>query len=177
MPRPLDQPRPPTDRGRHRGPRRRRAPTQPQPQPTEDAVAVVVRTPTTTYAGVPTCAASTSSTPSVRQKHPRLDHTGAADPRPSRPLDPAGRRRPHPPAPGPRARQRPPPALGTTRDPAKLTPARVRRGFRRLRPTLGTPTSAPKSDTPEPGHPKTPHDHPEPVTQQSRKPHDTQTKI
>ena len=40
------------------------------------------------------------------------------------------------------------------RDPAKLTPARVRRGFRRLRPTLGTPASAPKSDTPGPGRPK-----------------------
>jgi hypothetical protein len=37
---------------------------------------------------------------------------------------------------------------------AKLTPARVRRGFRRLRATLGTPASAPKSDTPGPGRPK-----------------------
>jgi hypothetical protein len=64
------------------------------------------------------------------------------------------------------------------RDPAKLTPARVRRGFRRLRPTLGTPASAPKSDRPGPGRPKkTPHVHPEPGTQQSRKPHDTQTKV
>jgi len=40
------------------------------------------------------------------------------------------------------------------RDPAKLTPARDRRGFRRLRPTLGTPASAPKSDNPGPGRPK-----------------------
>lgn len=40
------------------------------------------------------------------------------------------------------------------RDPTKLTPARVRRGFRRLRPTLGTPASAPKSDKPGPGRPK-----------------------
>src|SRR5674476_498039 len=40
------------------------------------------------------------------------------------------------------------------RDPAKLTPARGRRGFRRLRPTLGTPASAPKSDRPGPGRPK-----------------------
>jgi hypothetical protein len=39
-------------------------------------------------------------------------------------------------------------------EPAKLTPARVRRGFRRLRATLGTPASAPKSDTPGPGRPK-----------------------
>jgi hypothetical protein len=39
-------------------------------------------------------------------------------------------------------------------DPAKLTPARVRRGFRRLRATLGTPASPPKSTTPGPGRPK-----------------------
>ena len=40
------------------------------------------------------------------------------------------------------------------RDPALLTPARVRRGFRRLRATIGTPASPPKSDTPGPGRPK-----------------------
>jgi len=39
-------------------------------------------------------------------------------------------------------------------DPAKLTPARVRRGFRRLRATLGTPAGPPKSNTPGPGRPK-----------------------
>lgn len=39
-------------------------------------------------------------------------------------------------------------------DPAKLTPARVRRGFRRLRATLGTPASPPKSDIAGPGRPK-----------------------
>ncbi|MCU1494190.1 MAG: hypothetical protein JWO62_1954 [Acidimicrobiaceae bacterium] len=39
-------------------------------------------------------------------------------------------------------------------DPTKLTPARVRRGFRRLRATLGTPASPPKSTTPGPGRPK-----------------------
>ena len=38
--------------------------------------------------------------------------------------------------------------------PGKLTPARVRRGFRRLRATLGTPASPPKSRTPGPGRPK-----------------------
>jgi hypothetical protein len=37
---------------------------------------------------------------------------------------------------------------------AKLTPTRVRRGFRRLRPTIGTPASPPKSTTPGPGRPK-----------------------
>ena len=40
------------------------------------------------------------------------------------------------------------------RDPAKLSPARVRRGFRRLRATLGTPASPPKSDVAGPGRPK-----------------------
>lgn len=36
----------------------------------------------------------------------------------------------------------------------RLTPARVRRGFRRLAPTLGTPASPPKSLSPGPGRPK-----------------------
>jgi len=40
------------------------------------------------------------------------------------------------------------------RKPARLTPARVRRGFRRPAPTLGTPASPPKSRTPGPGRPK-----------------------
>jgi DDE superfamily endonuclease len=40
------------------------------------------------------------------------------------------------------------------REPDKLTPARVRRGFRRLHASLGTPASPPKSDTPGPGRPK-----------------------
>jgi hypothetical protein len=39
-------------------------------------------------------------------------------------------------------------------DPAKLTPARVRRGFRRLRAIIGTPASPPKSDRAGPGRPK-----------------------
>jgi hypothetical protein len=39
-------------------------------------------------------------------------------------------------------------------DPTKLTPARVRRGFRRLRANLGTPAHPPKSSTPGPGRPK-----------------------
>ena len=39
-------------------------------------------------------------------------------------------------------------------EPMKLTPSRVRRGFRRLRATLGTPASPPKSRTPGPGRPK-----------------------
>jgi hypothetical protein len=40
------------------------------------------------------------------------------------------------------------------RDPQQLTPTRVRRGFRRLRATIGTPASPPKSTTPGPGRPK-----------------------
>src|SRR5450756_2110511 len=40
------------------------------------------------------------------------------------------------------------------RKPGRLTPARVRRGFRRLAPTLATPASPPKSRTPGPGRPK-----------------------
>jgi hypothetical protein len=40
------------------------------------------------------------------------------------------------------------------RQPDKLTPARVRRGFRALTATIGTPARPPKSDTPGPGRPK-----------------------
>ena len=40
------------------------------------------------------------------------------------------------------------------RDPTLLTPCRVRRGFRRLRATLGTPASPPKATTAGPGRPK-----------------------
>ena len=40
------------------------------------------------------------------------------------------------------------------RKPGALTPARVRRGFRRLGATIGTPASPPKSITPGPGRPK-----------------------
>lgn len=40
------------------------------------------------------------------------------------------------------------------RPPHTLTPARVRRGFRRLRPLLGSPASPSKSTTPGPGRPK-----------------------
>jgi hypothetical protein len=38
--------------------------------------------------------------------------------------------------------------------PSKLTPARVRRGFRRLRAAIGTPAHPPKSSTTGPGRPK-----------------------
>lgn len=38
-------------------------------------------------------------------------------------------------------------------EPARLTPARVRRGFRNLRPHLHNPARAPKPSTPGPGRP------------------------
>lgn len=41
-----------------------------------------------------------------------------------------------------------------TRDPAKLTPARVRRGFRQLRAIIDTPANPPKSTKPGPGRPQ-----------------------
>ncbi|CAN5831204.1 hypothetical protein BH23ACT10_BH23ACT10_24980 [soil metagenome] len=40
------------------------------------------------------------------------------------------------------------------RDPTRLTPARVRRGFHRVGATIGTPARPPKSDTPGPGRPR-----------------------
>jgi DDE superfamily endonuclease len=40
------------------------------------------------------------------------------------------------------------------REPGALTPARVRRGFRRLRATIGTPASPPKRSRAGPGRPK-----------------------
>jgi hypothetical protein len=40
------------------------------------------------------------------------------------------------------------------RQPHQLTPTRVRRGFRRLRATIGTPASPPKCTKPGPGRPK-----------------------
>ena len=40
------------------------------------------------------------------------------------------------------------------REPDKLTPARIRRGFRRVAASIGTPARPPKSDRPGPGRPK-----------------------
>ncbi len=57
------------------------------------------------------------------------------------------------------------------REPAKLTPARVRRGFHRLGATLGTPASPPKSDIPGPGRPKGTRRPPRTRYPSSRKPH------
>jgi hypothetical protein len=41
--------------------------------------------------------------------------------------------------------------------PGRLTPARVRRGFRNIRPTTALPSSAPKPSRPGPGRPKGSH--------------------
>ena len=76
------------------------------------------------------------------------------DPRGRRPLDLADHRRAHPTPPGPRPGRRPAPPLGTpSRQTGRLTPARVRRGFRNLRPKLARPASAPKPTRPGPGRP------------------------
>jgi DDE superfamily endonuclease len=66
----------------------------------------------------------------------------------------ADHRRPHPTPPGPPAHPGPAPTLGepATR-PNRLTPARVRRGFRHLRPMITQPASAPKPTRPGPGRP------------------------
>ena len=100
------------------------------------------------------------------QADPRLDHPELRDPDAGRPLDLAGHRRAHPTTPGPtlvadlrRPWERPAP-------PGRLTPARVRRGFRNIRPTTLLPARAPKPSRPGPGrppgsrnrHPATSHD-------------------
>lgn len=47
-----------------------------------------------------------------------------------------------------------------TRDPRRLTPARVRRGFRNIRPALASPVCVPKPSRPGPGRPPgTPNKH------------------
>jgi hypothetical protein len=43
--------------------------------------------------------------------------------------------------------------LGTLRPPGRLTPARVRRGFRNIRATIPCPASVPKAGKPGPGRP------------------------
>ena len=62
-------------------------------------------------------------------------------------------------------------------DPEKLTPARVRRGFRRLRATLGTPAHLPKSSTPVRDGQKAPEDRREPVIPQSKRRHEPAFKV
>ena len=77
------------------------------------------------------------------------------DPRPRRrgPLDLADHHRPYPAPPRPAARCGPAPALGTPRPAGRLTPARVRRGFRNIRATLPCLAGAPKPGKPGPGRP------------------------
>jgi hypothetical protein len=60
--------------------------------------------------------------------------------------------------------------------PGRLTPARVRRGFRYLRPKAGLPASAPKSSRPGPGRPPgTPNRHPAPRHPIGKNPKATKT--
>jgi hypothetical protein len=54
--------------------------------------------------------------------------------------------------------------------PGKLTPGRVRRGFRRIRRTIGIPASAPKPTRPGPGRPRGRRSHPAPRHPVGKKP-------
>ena len=81
-------------------------------------------------------------------------------PRRRRPLDLADHRRPHPTTPRPRPGRRPAPPLGTTRPPGRLTPARVRRGFRNIRPKIGA--ARPRTET-QPTRPRPPTRLPQPA--------------
>lgn len=65
--------------------------------------------------------------------------------------------------------------LGTTRHPHQLTPARVRRGFRRLGVSIGTPASPPKLPRAGPGRPKGTRNPPRTATQPSRRQPDIRT--
>ena len=145
-------------RARQRAARRRRAPAPARRARRKRRCGCggeATASPTSSCASGPICAASTSSTPSASprtlsdgQRH-RCAH-------PNKPTAGPG-------SSSPRYTQ-----LRLARgvvddfrlpwerplDPAKLTPARVRRGFRRLRATIGTPASPPKSDRAGPGRPK-----------------------
>jgi hypothetical protein len=65
----------------------------------------------------------------------------------------ADHRRPHPAPPRPTARCRSAPTWELPARPGRLTPARVRRGFRNIRPTTLQPARAPKPSHPGPGRP------------------------
>ncbi|MGB7979300.1 MAG: transposase [Candidatus Nanopelagicales bacterium] len=60
--------------------------------------------------------------------------------------------------------------------PGRLTPARVRRGFRRLVPALGTPASPPKTQTPGPERPRGSRTGPRTRHPRSRRPPEQPTK-
>ena len=126
----------------------------------EDAVAVVVGP---GPIDLDTCwraylRASISSTPSGSARTPSGGPPTTMHPRPGRPVDLAHHRRLHPtparPTPGRRPAGLP---WGETRQTKQLTPVRVRRGFRRLAATLGTPANPPKPSKAGPGRPKGTH--------------------
>jgi hypothetical protein len=134
----------------------RTTPTTRRPHP-QDPLAVVVRArhprPRPVLARLPTPVRHRAHLP-VRQEHPRLDHPVATHPRPSRPLELAHRRRLHPTTPRPQLRCRSPTSLGTPLATSQLTPHRVRRGFRALAATLGTPANPPQPSRAGPGRTK-----------------------
>ena len=152
------RPRRPAHREGHRHLRRGRAFAQADgrgPRRPCGSFGPVRTSPTSTCAGGLTCGASTSSTPSAsprtrwggRRRHCRRLHRRSVGRGSSLPCSPSsdfarGRvddlRLPW---------ERP-------REPDQLTPARVRRGFRRLRATIGTPASPPKYTKSGPGRPK-----------------------
>jgi hypothetical protein len=106
--------------------------------------------PTSTAPDRYSCDGSTSAHLPAAQANPRLDPAQDSNARGRRPPDLADHRRIHPTVAGPNACRRPMPTVGTAR-PAQ--PARVRRGFRNLRPKTASPASAPKPATPGPGRP------------------------
>ena len=106
--------------------------------------------------GSPTCAASTSSTPSGSWASSSAGTGRAPRPRRRRPLDLAPDRLPRPAPPRPAAGRgtRLPWQRPQARLPRGMTPGRVRAGFRGARQAAGTPASAAKTTRPGPGRPK-----------------------
>jgi len=91
------------------------------------------------------------------QAGPPLDRPEDLRPGRRRPVDLAHHRLPcpAPPRPAASASRRPAPTLGAPcpAPPGRLTPARVRRGFRNIRAKITCPVGAPKPGKPGPGRP------------------------
>ena len=108
----------------------------------------------------------------IRQAHPRVDDAIAVHAGAGRPLDLARVRGAHPAAPRSWPRRRPPASLGATPRSDATHACRVRRGFRRLRATIGTPASPPKRSRAGQDGPKGLEDPREPAIQRSRRRHE-----
>ncbi|GAA0418714.1 hypothetical protein GCM10010357_45080 [Streptomyces luteireticuli] len=89
----------------------------------------------------------------IRRPTPSLKEYAPACPRGRRALDLADHRRAHPDPPSARRRRLAARPWEKPAEPGRLTPARVRRGFRNLRPNLVCPARAPKPSTPGSGRP------------------------